>query len=65
MIKSGTADVAPFDFDLDGHHVALIDTPGFNDTSRSETEVLTEIANYLDFTYRNPPHLKLNGILYP
>ena len=59
-----TADVAPYDFELDGHQVTLIDTPGFNDTVRSEAEVLTAIANYMDFTYRNPPHLKLSGIIY-
>ncbi|OQO07647.1 hypothetical protein B0A48_07344 [Cryoendolithus antarcticus] len=62
--ESCTTDVEPFEFELDGRHVTLIDTPGFNDSSRSEAEVLTEIANYLDFTYRNPPHLKLNGIVY-
>ena len=48
---------------LDGHKVTLIDTPGFNDTVRSEAEVLNTIANYMDFTYRNN-HLKLNGIIY-
>ncbi|CAK1366720.1 hypothetical protein CB0940_10104 [Cercospora beticola] len=63
-LSSYTADVAPYDFELDGHQVTLIDTPGFNDTVRSEAEVLTAIANYMDFTYRNPPHLKLNGIIY-
>ncbi|PPJ53003.1 hypothetical protein CBER1_11216 [Cercospora berteroae] len=62
--SSYTADVAPYDFELDGHQVTLIDTPGFNDTVRSEAEVLTAIANYMDFTYRNPPHLKLSGIIY-
>ena len=64
LISLGTVDVTPFEFDLDGRHITLIDTPGFNDTTRSEAEVLTEIANYLDFTFRNPPHLKLNGIVY-
>lgn len=59
-----TAEVEPFEFELDGYNITLIDTPGFNDTSRSEAEVLTSIANYLDYTYRNPPHLKLNGIIY-
>jgi hypothetical protein len=64
LMWSGTIDVAPLEFELDGRHITLIDTPSFNDTTRSEAEVLTEIANYLDFTYRNPPHLKLNGIVY-
>ena len=41
-----------------------MDTPGFNDTTRGETEVLREIADWLDVTYRNPPRLKLSGIIY-
>jgi hypothetical protein len=60
----GTSDVAPYDFELDGYQITLIDTPGFNDTVRSEAEVLTSIANFMDFTYRNPPYLKLSGIIY-
>ncbi|KAK4892653.1 hypothetical protein LTR27_008929 [Elasticomyces elasticus] len=63
-LHSFTSEVQPFEFDYGGHHITLIDTPGFNDTSRSETEVLKSIADYLDFTYRNPPHLKLTGIIY-
>jgi hypothetical protein len=42
----------------------LIDTPGFNDTLRGETEVLRDIADWLDITYRNPPKIKLSGIIY-
>lgn len=41
----------------------LIDTPGFNDTFRSETEVLKEIASWLEKTYRNAD-IKLSGVLY-
>lgn len=61
---TGTADVAAFDFTYSGYDITLIDTPGFNDTVRSETEVLKAIADWLDVTYRNPPHLKLTGIIY-
>ncbi|KAK3070300.1 hypothetical protein LTR53_000895 [Teratosphaeriaceae sp. CCFEE 6253] len=63
-LHSFTSEVQPFEFEYEGHHVTLIDTPGFNDTTRSETEVLKSIADYLDFTYRNPPNLKLTGIIY-
>jgi hypothetical protein len=59
-----TSEVEPFEFEHEGHKIILIDTPGFNDTTRSETEVLKAIADYLDFTFRNPPHLKLTGIIY-
>jgi hypothetical protein len=59
-----TSQVQPFRFQYGGHDITLIDTPGFNDTTQSETEVLRSIADYLDITYRNPPHLVLSGIIY-
>ncbi|TDL13117.1 hypothetical protein BD410DRAFT_847338 [Rickenella mellea] len=34
-------------FELDGYNVTLIDTPGFDDTERSDTEILNLIAVYL------------------
>lgn len=34
-------------FDLDGRRVVLVDTPGFDDTSRSDTDVLNTIALFL------------------
>ena len=43
---TSTVQVAP-PFTLDGRWVTLIDTPGFDDTSRSDTEVLTQIASFL------------------
>ena len=35
------------EFILDGRAVALIDTPGFDDTSKSDTEILEMIAAFL------------------
>lgn len=34
-------------FTLNGHTVMLIDTPGFDDTNRSDTDILSSIAAYL------------------
>jgi hypothetical protein len=34
-------------FELDGRSVELIDTPGFDDTTRSDTDVLRMISEYL------------------
>ena len=34
-------------FYLDGHRVTLIDTPGFGDTTRSDIDILKEIATFL------------------
>ncbi|KAJ6531999.1 P-loop containing nucleoside triphosphate hydrolase protein [Mycena capillaripes] len=40
-------------FKLNGRWVTLIDTPGFDDTSRSDTEMLTQIVSFLATTYEN------------
>jgi len=42
--------------------IYFIDTPGFDDTNRSDTEVLRELANWLTKSYSDS--IKLNGILY-
>jgi len=34
-------------FELDGRKVTLIDTPGFDDTTKSDTDVLRIISEYL------------------
>ncbi|PMD19902.1 hypothetical protein NA56DRAFT_602339 [Hyaloscypha hepaticicola] len=62
--KSYTAEVIPYTFVHGDYEITLIDTPGFNDTYRNESEVLMEIASWLEKTYRNPPHQKLTGIIY-
>lgn len=42
--------------------VYLVDTPGFDDTNRSDSEVLQEIATWLANSYKEK--IKLSGILY-
>jgi len=50
-LKSCTAEVQVADeFILDGQPVVLIDTPGFDDTERSDTDVLKLIAAFLATT---------------
>ena len=47
-LESCTAEVElTNEFTLDGRTVALIDTPGFDDTSRSDMDVLKMIATSL------------------
>ncbi|KAI3579190.1 hypothetical protein IWW34DRAFT_621660 [Fusarium oxysporum f. sp. albedinis] len=46
----------------DASDIYLLDTPGFDDTNRSDTEVLKEIALCLTKTYED--NIKLSGILY-
>ena len=47
-LESCTAEVqVTNEFTLDGRAVTLIDTPGFDDTSKSDTEILKLIALFL------------------
>ena len=46
------------DFNLDGRRVVLIDTPGFDDTTQSDTDVLKMIAAFLETSY---VHLRLDS----
>ncbi|KAJ7168445.1 P-loop containing nucleoside triphosphate hydrolase protein [Mycena filopes] len=56
-----TVQVAP-SFRLDDQLVTLIDTPGFDDTSRSDTDILTQIASFLATAYESGK--KLAGVIY-
>lgn len=58
----GTQKIAAFEFNINGHNIILVDTPGFNDTYRSDTEVLLDLAKWLEVTYRQ--NAKLTGIIY-
>ncbi|KAF5376652.1 hypothetical protein D9615_007813 [Tricholomella constricta] len=49
-------------FDLDGFRVTLIDTPGFDDSTVRDTDVLAMIAAYLSFTYKHGKMLA--GVIY-
>ncbi|CAM1505055.1 Fc.00g106920.m01.CDS01 [Cosmosporella sp. VM-42] len=42
--------------------IYLVDTPGFDDTTRSDTDVLKDIATWLTNSYQKD--LKLSGIMY-
>ena len=47
-LESCTADVEVTDeFTLDGRPVTLIDTPGFDDSNKSDTDILKIIAAFL------------------
>ena len=44
------------------HYVILVDTPGFNDTNRSDTEILTAVADWMKGSYEE--NMRLSGIIY-
>ena len=45
-----------------GQSMWLVDTPGFDDTYRTDAEILREIANWLNTAYKM--QIKLTGIIY-
>ncbi|KAG0641238.1 P-loop containing nucleoside triphosphate hydrolase protein [Tuber brumale] len=61
-LHSCTREVQSYSFEFEGVKVTLVDTPGFNDTNRSDTEVLRAIADWTSTTYREKR--LLSGIIY-
>lgn len=58
----GTQEVTAYQFNTNGYNIILVDTPGFNDTYKSDTEILLDLAKWLEVTYRQ--NAKLTGIIY-
>jgi GTPase SAR1 family protein len=50
------------EFTLDGRRVVLIDTPGFDDTTKSDTDILRTIAAFLASSYESGS--RLAGLMY-
>ncbi|KAJ9607870.1 hypothetical protein H2200_007949 [Cladophialophora chaetospira] len=61
-ILSHTADVNMIQTTLSGSPIAIVDTPGFDDTTRSDGEILREITKFLVAQYKLG--IKLKGIIY-
>ena len=57
-----TQEVRSFKCQHDGKQFSVVDTPGFNDTNRSDREILQELADWLLESYRDG--LKVSGIIY-
>ncbi|KAF4156923.1 hypothetical protein CNMCM6069_006219 [Aspergillus lentulus] len=63
QLEACTTTVDVYAYDVSSTHtVYLIDTPGFDDTNRSDTQVLREIAGWLGASYKNK--ILLHGIIY-
>lgn len=60
--RIGTSKVGVYHFMHQGRRIFLIDTPGFDDTNRSDAEVLKDVAFWLAAAYKKKTTLA--GILY-
>lgn len=63
-LHSYTQDIAIHSFRHQGRVIRLIDTPGFDDTSKADVAILNNIAFWLSHAYRAEPKLLLSGIIY-
>lgn len=59
---SVTQKVEPFKFQHENTVFSIVDTPGFNDTYRSDNDVLKELAEWLLKSYQDG--IKISGIIY-
>jgi TolA-binding protein len=61
--EKGTQEIGVYSFQYNKTiKVHLIDTPGFDDTNRSDFHVLEEIASFLSRSYKD--NMVINGIIY-
>ncbi|KIW20697.1 hypothetical protein PV08_01274 [Exophiala spinifera] len=62
-LRSNTVNVKAYSFtDDSGRTVFLVDTPGFDDTARSDAEILKDISYFLAAMYAN--RIRLAGLIY-
>ncbi|GJJ78404.1 hypothetical protein EMPS_10763 [Entomortierella parvispora] len=61
-LKSCTQHIEAVTCQIAGQSVMILDTPGFDDTHRSDTEILTEVADHLANLHRNG--FQVCGIVY-
>ncbi|OQE19094.1 hypothetical protein PENSTE_c016G05331 [Penicillium steckii] len=61
-LQSCTSELKGYNFHYKGYNITLIDTPGFDDTFKTETDVLKEIADWLADSYSKKE--RLHGVLY-
>ncbi|KAF9043954.1 hypothetical protein BJ165DRAFT_176848 [Panaeolus papilionaceus] len=61
-LDSQTSDIQAYKIHINGHKLILVDTPGFDDSHRSDLAILRVIANWLETTFRRK--VLLDGVLY-
>ncbi len=58
-----TQDPLAIHFNLDGHRIVLIDTPGFDDDQRNDIEILSDVANWLSHQSLLSKNQPLDGLI--
>ena len=50
-LESCTSEIGLIKMRYLGSNIVFVDTPGFNDTSKSESDILKMISDWLEITY--------------
>ncbi|KAL7270429.1 hypothetical protein RUND412_006868 [Rhizina undulata] len=61
-LQSCTQEIELAQCRIGDYNVTFVDTPGFDDTDRSDTDVLQSIATYLELSYDK--NMRLSGLIY-
>lgn len=62
LTYKGTKEVSVWPTTINGINVALLDTPGFDDTHRSDAEMLEDVATWLAATFEQ--NILLSGVIF-
>ena len=62
LIWLATQSIGAYSMSVEGRVVTLVDTPGFDDTTRTDAEVFEEVVSWLTRTYQS--RSLLSGIIY-
>jgi hypothetical protein len=62
VYRTGTSEIEEVQCKIGLCNVTLVDTPGFDDTNRSDTEILTLIASWMKDAYDDKT--RLTGVIY-
>ncbi|KAI6095453.1 P-loop containing nucleoside triphosphate hydrolase protein [Pisolithus sp. B1] len=62
-LTSCTSEIKATECDVEGFSIVLVDTPGFDDTNKSDLDILKMISDWLNTEYRTSPPI-LSAILY-
>jgi len=49
-LQSCTSEISMIKMSFPGHNIIFVDTPGFDDTNRSDSDILKMISNWLEIT---------------
>lgn len=60
--ETGTSEIEEVKCRIGPHNVTLVDTPGFDDTNRTDTEILILIASWMKDAYDDKT--RLTGVIY-